>query len=126
MQDDEFLGRLADCSLPPEDFNHRAHVRAAYLVLAEAKSFGGALDRMRELITRYAAHIGKAGLYHETITVAFMALINARAAQSRDAPSWEIFAAENPDLFTREILTRRYDVEILKSDLAREVFLLPG
>lgn len=126
MGDEEFLRSLADCSLPPEAFNHRAHVRAAYLVLAEARSFGGALDRMRELITRYAVHIGRAGLYHETITVAFMALINERAAETKGEPSWDAFAAANPDLFGKEILTRRYGAEVLKSDLAREVFLLPG
>jgi hypothetical protein len=126
MQDEEFLRRLADCSLPPEDFNHRAHVRAAYLVLAEARSFGAALERMRELIVTYATHLGVTGLYHETITVAFMALINARRAETEGETSWEAFAAANPDLFGKEILTRRYDAAVLDSDLARRAFVLPG
>lgn len=126
MTDEEFLRRLADCSLPPEDFNHRAHVRAAYLVLAEAPSFGAALERMRDLITGFAAHLGKTGLYHETITVAFMALINARRAEAEAGQSWETFAAANPDLFEKDVLARRYDKAVLQSDLARQVFLLPG
>lgn len=126
MGDDEFLRRLADCSLPMEDFSHRGHVRAAYLVLSEAESFGTALARMRRLITAYAASLGKAGLYHETITVAFMALINQRRAESGGTLSWAAFAEANPDLFEKEILTSRYDPAILKSDLARQVFVLPG
>lgn len=126
MDDDEFLRRLADCSLPPEAFDHRGHVRAAYLVLTETAGFGAALERMRALITGYAAHLGKAGLYHETVTVAFMALINARRAEAGEGLSWEAFAAANPDLFDKEILSRRYERSVLQSELARRVFLLPG
>ena len=130
MGDEEFLARLADCSLPLEEFDHRGHVRAAYLVLNQAQAenggFGAALARMRDLITAYAASIGKAGLYHETITVAFMALINQRLAETRGALSWEAFAEANPGLFEKEILTKRYDPATLKSDLARQVFVLPG
>jgi len=126
MTDEEFLRRLADRSLRPEDFNHLAHVRAAYLVLAEVRSFGAALERMRALITGFAAQHGKDGLYHETITVAFMALINARRAEAGAGQSWEAFAAANPDLFDKNVLARRYDKAVLQSDLARQVFLLPG
>jgi hypothetical protein len=125
MTDEEFLRRLADCSLPPEAFNHRGHVRAAFLVLAQTPGFGAALERMRGLITAYAAHLGKAGLYHETITVAFMALINARRAEAENL-DWEAFAAANADLFDKEILTQRYDKAVLQSELARRVFILPG
>ncbi|HIP80479.1 MAG TPA: hypothetical protein EYH07_18715 [Kiloniellaceae bacterium] len=126
MTDEDFLRRLADCSLPIEAFDHRGHVRAAYLVLCDAECFGEALARMRRLITAYAASIGKAGLYHETITVAFMALINQRRAESGGALSWAAFAEANPDLFDKDILTDRYETSVLKSDLARQVFVLPG
>ena len=126
MGDDDFLRRLADCSLPLEEFSHRGHVRAAYLVLNEAEGFGAALARMRDLITAYAASIGKKGLYHETITVAFMALINQRRAESGGNLTWEAFAEANPDLFEKEIMTSRYDPATLKSDLARQVFVLQG
>jgi hypothetical protein len=126
MTDEEFLRRLADCSLPPEAFNHRGHVRAAFLVLARTPGFGAALERMRGLITAYAAHLGKAGLYHETITVAFMALINARRAEAGSVDSWQAFAAANPDLFDKDVLAGRYDQAVLQSELARRVFILPG
>ncbi len=126
MDDGEFLRRLDDCSLPQAAFDHRGHVRAAFLVLGETPGFGAALERMRGLITTYAASIGKAGLYHETITVAFMALINARRVQTGMPQSWDAFAAANPDLFEKDVLARRYDKAVLQSDLARQVFLLPG
>ena len=126
MGDEDFLSRLADCSLPIEDFGHRGHVRAAYLVLDEARGFGEALERMRGLITAYAASLGKEGLYHETITVAFMALVNQRRAESGGSLSWEAFAKANPDLFDKAILAGRYDPATLKSALARQVFVLPG
>ena len=36
MGDDEFLRALESCELPPEEFGHSAHVRAAYLYLRRA------------------------------------------------------------------------------------------
>ena len=123
MTDEEFLSALEDCSLPKENFKHVDHVRAGYLYLKKFP-FGAALDRIKETIQRYAKSLGVSGLYHETITVAYMALINERLAQHGDAGSWDAFAARNPALFDKDMLSRHYSKDILDSDLARQVFVL--
>jgi len=64
------------------------------------------------------------GSPHETITVAFLALINERIALGGDH-GWESFAAANPDLFGRNSLAPFYAPEELASPEARRVFLLP-
>jgi len=102
MTDDDFLARLADATLAPAEFDHAGHVRAAYLVLRREPTFGAALDRIAGLIRHFATRHGQSDKYHETITVAFMALVNARL-QGRppvpdDAAGWPAFAAANPDL----------------------------
>jgi len=125
MNDADFLAALEDCTLPEREFDHVAHVRAAYLYLCDG-SFGQAIDRMAATIRRYAAFLGKPGRYHDTITVGFLALIRERICDRGDRGGWAAFAAANPDLFDRELLLRHYPREQLHSSLARRVFVLPA
>ena len=121
--DDEFLAALEDTTLPLSAFDHRAHVWAGYLYLAR-HGLGGAIERFGTVLKRFAAANGKQGLYHETITVAFLALINEHRA-AHPADRWADFAAANPELLNRNTLTRFYAPEELASAEARKVFMLP-
>ena len=124
MDDREFLSALEAATLPPADFTHRAHVRAGFLILRESPTFGAALDRIERAIRAFAAKNGKDGLYHATITTAFMALIHARMAL-RPERGWTAFAAANPDLFEADVLTRYYPKAFLAEPTARAIFLMP-
>jgi len=123
MSDDEFLAAFEATTLPLAAFNHRAHVRAGYLYLTRY-GLGAAIDRFGRSLRAFAVAHCKRGLYHETITVAFLALINERIARSR-AADWEALAAANPDLMERNCLGQFYAPEELASAEARTVFLLP-
>ena len=125
MTDEEFLRALENCTLPESEFGHRAHVRAAYLYLKKS-DFAEALDRIRKSIRAYAAHQGKPDRYHETITVAYLALIHQCIFERGDAGSWATFAQSNPELFNPNLLGKFYDREVLDSKMARRIFLLPG
>ena len=124
MTDEEFLTALERCELAAEAFTHAAHVRAGYLHL-RAGGFDAALGRMRSAIKRYAAHLGKPDKYHETITVAYLALIHERLRQGGDGGEWASFQAQNLDLLERDRLLRHYRRSELESDLARQIFILP-
>jgi hypothetical protein len=67
------------------------------------------------------------GLYHETITWAYLLLINERMERGGRQRCWQKFASANADLLTwrPSILQEYYRTETLGSDLARCVFLLP-
>jgi hypothetical protein len=121
--DDDFLEAFRTCALPLGDFDHRAHVRAGYLYVTR-HGLGLAIERFGKDLRAFAAAHGKNGLYHETITVAFLALINERIVFGGDR-GWDSFAADNPDLFRRDSLTPFYAPEELASPEARRVFLLP-
>ncbi|PLX36862.1 MAG: hypothetical protein C0606_13760 [Hyphomicrobiales bacterium] len=125
MDDADFLLALGNATLPAAEFSHRAHIRAGYLVLREEESFGLALDRIARMIRAFAAANNADGLYHETITVAFMSLIAAAMAEN-DPGSWPDFADAHPELFKAGLLEHLYGEEALKSERARQVFLLPG
>lgn len=125
MTDAEFVSRFESCTLPPADFPHRAHVRLAWLYLREAPPLE-ALTRFCASLQRFAASIGKSTLFHATITWAYLFLIHQRMARS-PAADFEAFADANPDLLTwnPSALDAYYRVETLRSELAREVFVMP-
>jgi hypothetical protein len=126
MNDRDFLAAFEDGTLPEECFHHRDHVRAAWLLLREERR-AAALDRFSTALVRFASSRGKAGLYHETITWAYLLLIRERMERGRRDAEWEEFASANPDLLVWKpsVLDRYYTPETLGSDLARRVFLLP-
>lgn len=123
LTDDDFLAAFEATTLPLADFDHRAHVRAGYLYLSRF-GLGAAIDRFARALKAFAAANGKTGLYHETITVAFLALINEHLKSRIDA-GWIKFAAANPDLFAKDCLTRFYTAAELAAPEARETFRLP-
>lgn len=126
LDDREFIRRFEDCTLPAAEFHHRDHVRLAWLYLREHPPLQ-ALTRFSEGLKRYAATNGHDGLYHETITWAYLLLIRERAARGGAGETFEEFAAANPDLLTwrPSILASYYREETLASDLARRVFVMP-
>ena len=121
--DDDFLEAFRTGALPLSDFDHRAHVRTGYLYVTRF-GLGLGIERFGKDLRAFAAAHGKHGLYHETITVAFLALINERLALGGDR-GWDAFAAANPDLFGKNSLAPFYAPEELASPEARRVFKLP-
>jgi hypothetical protein len=123
--DDEFVRQFESCTFPAQEFHHRDHVRLAWLYLREHEPLA-ALSRFSDSLKRFAASHGKPGLYHETITWAFLLLIRERM-QRKPSADFETFARENGELLQWQpsILERYYQAETLRSDLARHVFLMP-
>ena len=120
------LLRLADFEAgraDPAAFGHREHVHMSYALL-ERYTFPEALFRLAKGLRRLATNADVPEKYHETITVAFLALIAERRLAG-GFTDWEDFAAQNPDLLQKELLTRIYPPDVLESSLARETFLLP-
>lgn len=124
MTDDEFLEALQSCTLPQSEFGHLGHVRAAYLYLREG-DFAAALGKMRTAIRNYATHLGKPDRYHETITVAYVALIRQYMHQRGCGSGWQEFAQCVPELLQKDLLLNFYPRPLLESELARDVFILP-
>ncbi len=123
MTDAELIAGLEDGSLPESEFRHRNHVRAAYSYL-RSSNFVEAISGMSQALRRYAALHGKQHLYHETITIAFLALINERIERSGDGGGREGFAAANPDLLDKRLLSHYYRGTTLQSPIARRVFVI--
>lgn len=126
LSDEDLLRRFEDATLPAASFHHREHVRVAWLYLRREEPVA-ALSRFSAGLKRFAAANGAAGLYHETITWAYLLLIRERIEREGAGATWEEFAGRNPDLlgWKPSILDRYYRPETLESDLARRAFVMP-
>ncbi|HYV67128.1 MAG TPA: hypothetical protein VE964_12860 [Myxococcales bacterium] len=127
LDDDALAEGFASARLPNGAFGHEEHVRAAFLYLTRTGDFGEAAVRFRRDLRRFAAAHGAAGKYHETLTWAYLALINERAHGTTFSSS-AAFLRLHPELLDQKegLLSRYYDLgSVARSDRARQVFLLP-
>lgn len=125
MTAEEFIAAFEACTLPAESFHHEQHVRVAWLYLQRYPVLE-TLARFSENLKRFATVNGKPNLYHETITWAYVLLINDRVNR-RPYESWEDFRNVNSDLldWKNSILKTYYSEETLRSELARKIFVFP-
>jgi hypothetical protein len=125
MSNQELILAFENNALSDGCFHHADHVRLAFAYLSEYPVLH-ALEKFSCTLKRFAAARGKTQLYNETITCAYFFVIRERMVRSQ-AANWEDFARQNPDLLTWKdgILSHYYQEATLKSDLAREVFVLP-
>ena len=107
-------------------FHHADHVHVAWIYLSRLP-FVEALDAFTRHLKQFAAAAGKPDLYHETITVAYLLLIQDRIARRGRGRTWDDFAGANSDLLVwrPSILKQYYSDELLASKTARQAFVWP-
>ncbi|MBZ0112366.1 MAG: hypothetical protein K8J08_07905 [Thermoanaerobaculia bacterium] len=120
------IERFEAFEIAASEFTHTLHVEVAWSYLATLP-VDQALSRFAEGLRRLASHLGADGKYHETITWAYLLLINERRQRLGEGHSWSEFCMANPDLLTYRPspLAHYYLSETLESEFARRVFLLP-
>jgi hypothetical protein len=120
---EEALTDFVEGRIDPANFRHREHLRLAFEMLGR-HSFGETLDRFSGGLKLLAIKAGRPEVYHETRTVAFLALIAERRA-STPGLDWPDFMAANADLADKRCLEFWYDASQLESEIARRIFVLP-
>ena len=120
MTDEEFAASFEACTLP--DFTHRDHIRIAWIYL-QRFPYARAVDAMEKGVRRFAAHHGAHDKYHHTLTLAWMRLVAAAAADPSD--DFEAFLARHPHLLERDAPRRYYSGELLNSAPARAGWVEP-
>jgi hypothetical protein len=117
------LDRFVRGEADPAQFPHSEHLRMAFEMLARHDFAEAALHYSRAL-RAMTARAGKPEAFHQTVTIAFLALIAERMerAEFRD---FDAFARANPDLLEKSVLSRWYGPQRLASEAARRTFLLP-
>ncbi|HVT35770.1 MAG TPA: hypothetical protein VHE37_09305 [Nevskiaceae bacterium] len=121
MDGPALIAGLETGSLPPAQFSHENHVRAARQLLL-AEPLPQAAHRFAELLRNYVGGIGAQDKFHLTLTLAFMHLIHQRM---RAGDSWDGFRARHPELFrdAAALIARHYSRERIAA--GRSVFIEP-
>lgn len=125
MTDEAFARAFEAGAVRPEEFDHVAHLRVAWVYLREAGSADAALPRIRAAIQRFATAAGAAQKYHETITVVWMRLLEDAGAQVPRPCELSELLRRCPELGDKNLPLKHYSRERLFSDHARETFVAP-
>lgn len=126
--DETFLRTFEACRLPIADWKHRPHLKVAYLYLRRWP-FDEALSRARMNIRRYNAATNTPETlergYHETITVAWMRLVEFTIREYGVAPSADEFLEAQEQLLNRRVLRFFYTRDGLFSWRAKREWVEP-
>lgn len=111
-------------TVEPSQFNHEAHVRLAYIYLAE-HDVESAIQRMREALLNFIEHSGiPRSKFHETITRAWVLAVRHFMDRSASSSSTD-FLAKNQELLDSKIMLTHYSASVLFSSDARTSFVQP-
>jgi hypothetical protein len=131
MDDSELLRAFEECTLPFDQWTHRAHVRVAYLY-ATAYSFEEAMAKTRAGIQKYNKANnrpeGPEQGYNETTTHALLHLVAAVAAaykQTHRVSNAEEFCDMHPQLMSKQVLRFFYSPQRRMHPLAKTTFVEP-
>jgi hypothetical protein len=121
-----FRAQVETGEVSPAEFNHRAHLRLAYIYLTEVNP-DAAHRRMSDALRRFLEHHGiDRSKYHETLTRAWILAVAHFMARTPHAESADSFIDQNPRLLDSKIMMTHYSAEVLFSDEARARFVEPN
>jgi hypothetical protein len=124
LTDSEFIRLFEATTLPKKQWTHEGHLRMAYLYLQQTPNIEALLPCVRERITAYNLAQSNKNGYHETVTVAFLRIVQSRI-RSGNTQHFTQFKAENPGIFQSTYIGRHYSEAILFSPEARQAFIAP-
>lgn len=122
--DAAFVAAVENTTLPAASFDHRGHVRLAWLYLC-AEPFPQATTRMSQSIRRFATHAGAADKFHETVTVAWMHLVAAAIEASPAGTTFDALVTSHPVLIDAGALARHYSPARLQAPESKTSFVSP-
>ena len=109
----------------PVQFDHRAHVRLAYVYLVEHEP-EAASARMASGLQAFLQHHGlPANKYHETLTRAWILAVRHFMECSPGTDSADALVARHPELLDSKIMLTHYSAALLFSAEARAAFVEP-
>ena len=127
-EDDLILKRdIESLEFPVSAFDHRTHLRLAYVYLTE-NGPDIALKRMRTALNSLLLHIDiePSTKYHETLTAAWILAVYHFMNKAQFCDSSDDLISQYPIMLDSKIMMTHYSTEVLFSEKARRVFIEPN
>ncbi len=124
--DQAFRAQVEAFTFPPAEFNHRVHLRLAYVYLTEHTTelaYEFMRDSLRGFLTHHGVDLSK---YHETMTRAWILAVRHFMEATSSAQSADDFIEQHPEMLNSKIMMTHYSAEVLFSDEARATFVEPN
>jgi len=123
--DRAFVQAFEACSVPADQFNHRAHLRLAYVYLC-AEDVDSAAQRMKSSLVAYLSHLqADPAKFHHTMTQAWVMAVRHFMDKSQGFDDFDAFLAASPVLMDTKVMLTHYSAEALFSDEARASYIEP-
>jgi len=116
MTDEEFLKAFEDCTLT--EFHHSDHIRMAWLYL-RMYGFEEGTAHVVEGIRHFAASHQQHQLYHETITLFWIRVVEHVIVANPHTENFAAFFDSFPPLRDSKSIFRHYTKDLLMSEAAR-------
>ncbi len=124
-EDQLFRAEFESGTFPPSAWDHRAHVRLAYVFLTEHKD-DVAFSMMQQALLGFLESNGfDASKYHDTMTRAWILAVRHFMARTPSSDSADSFIDQNPELLDSKIMMTHYSAEALFSEEARKQYVEP-
>lgn len=122
--DQQFKREVEASTFPVADFDHRAHVRLAYIYLVD-NSVDQSHQLVKEALIGLLRHnnIDPAAKYHETLTKAWLLAVNYFMSQTPDSQCTAEFIENTPVLLNSNIMMSHYSPDCLFSEEARKAYI---
>jgi hypothetical protein len=124
LDDVAFAKSFEHCAFPQDHFRHADHVRLAWIYLRQ-HAYEIAEERMRRSIYQFACHVGVRHKYHETMTIAWLRLVNAAFQVSSRMTSFRDFVSAHAWLLSKDAILEFYSRDRLLSETARTSWVEP-
>lgn len=112
-------------AIPPPSFDHKSHLRLAYVFLA-THGPDRAPSAFRDALLEYLRHHGiDLGKYHETLTRAWLHAVWLFMQRAGVTASSDEFLAKSEMLHDAKVMLTHYSKELLLGEEARRTFVLP-
>ena len=124
LNDERFLSAMESGSFPAEKFKHGDHIRLAWIYVRSNPPEMAAV-RISNTIRQFAVRIGQEKKYHETITLAWLRLVEVAHRATPELTAFHDFLSKHAWLLDRDRLKAFYSSECLSSEQARAQMVAP-
>lgn len=124
MTDIQLTRALERGDIANESFHHLSHLHVAWVYLTESAAVDQAAAKMRATLQKFAASVGHADKYHETITLFWIRFLG-QMRNSESGVSLEQIVTANPRILAKEFVLEYYSRNLLFSDSARASWVEP-